>query len=449
MHLSAQSAPFDGYTPIRATRFYIPLLIQAASQSLTYPLVASIVSHGRNGVVDLAAFAQGQIVMFVIIALGGGLLTTGMVFGRDAEGFRQFRRLNLAFGAVLFLVQAAVCLHPFDQLVFRRVIGLASPMDEVAREVLFLSLPMQVLVFIRNVPLVALYNARASMAVNLATLFRIGLTVLLVPLFLRLGWSGSRMGVLAITGPIAVETLMSHLMARRFVRALPAPTEPVAGVREQFFFNAPLSFGGVLLATAGFMVGAFIAHAPHAVRMLPIHYVTMGVVNPVGYAALRMQAVVLSFPPQHKQDHSVFWFALASGGLLSLFPLVGQIPAVAAWYFGSVQNLPAADIPLAMRAMLLVTALPVLQSLRGHAEGLAAWRRRPNAILAGQATNLASLVCTLFIAQSLGVPGYLMGVVAILVAVTMTLVTIRMGLVWADLEDSLGNPPRGLRSAEG
>jgi hypothetical protein len=63
--------------------------------------------------------------------------------------------------------------------------------------------------------------------------------------------------------------------------------------------------------------------------------------------------------------------------------------------------------------------------------------------------NLASLVCTLFIALNLGLSGYLMGVVAILVAVTMTLVTIRMGLVWADLEDSLGNPPRGLRSAEG
>jgi len=449
MHASEATEATAGYTPWRAARFYIPLLIQAASQSLTYPLVASIVSRGGNGVVDLAAFAQGQIVMFVIIALGGGLLTTGMVFGKDAEGFRQFRSMNLVFGAALFLVQAAVCLHPLDHLVFRRVIGLDAPMDGVAREVLFLSLPMQALVFVRNVPLVALYNARASLAVNLTTLFRIGLTLLLVPLFLRLGWAGSRMGVLAMTGPIAAETLIAHLLARRYVRGLPAATARTASVREQFMFNVPLSFGGVLLAMAGFMIGAFIAHAPNAARMLPIHYVTMGVVNPVGYAALRMQAVVLSFPPREKRDHSVFWFALVSGALLSLVPLVGQIPAAASWYFGSVQNLPAADIPLAARAMLLATALPVLQSLRGHAEGLAAWRRRPNAILAGQATNLASLVCTLFVTHTLGVPGYLMGVIAILVSVSMTFLTIRMGLVWANMEESLGPPPRGLRTAEG
>ena len=88
-------------------------------------------------------------------------------------------------------------------------------------------------------------------------------------------------------------------------------------------------------------------------------------------------------------------------------------------------------------------------SLRAHAEGLAAWRRRPNAILAGQAMNLASLVCALFITLNLGVPGYLMGVIAILVAVVMTFVTIRMGLVWADMEDTFGHPPRGLRGAEG
>ena len=63
--------------------------------------------------------------------------------------------------------------------------------------------------------------------------------------------------------------------------------------------------------------------------------------------------------------------------------------------------------------------------------------------------NLASLMCTLFVALNLGTPGYLMGVVAILVAVVMTLITIRMGLVWADMEDTFGRPPRGVRSAEG
>jgi hypothetical protein len=439
----------DDYTPWRAAKFYVPLLIQAVSQSLTYPLVAAIVSHGKNGVIDLAAFAQGQAVMFVIGALGGGLLTTGMVFGRDAEGFRQFKRLNRWITTFLIVVQGLVCIHPLDTVVFRMILGLQAPMDETAREVLFFSIPLQLFFFLRNAPLVALYNARASAAANWATLCRIALTAMLTPLFLRLGWTGCLMGTLAMTGPVLVETVLAQLLAIPYIRALKTDIPKPADIRTQFLFSIPLSFGGVLLAVSGFMIGAFITRAPDPTRMLPIHYVTMGVVNPVGFAALRMQAVALSFPPSGPADHRVFKFALVAGCLLSVFPLVGQIPSVANWYFGAIQNLPSADIPLAMQAMLLVSILPIIQSLRGHAEGIAAWRKRPNAILAGQAMNLASLVCTLFVALNLGTSGYLMGVIAILVAVVMTLITIRMGLVWADMEDVFGGPPRGIRGAEG
>ena len=42
-----------------------------------------------------------------------------------------------------------------------------------------------------------------------------------------------------------------------------------------------------------------------------------------------------------------------------------------------------------------------------------------------------------------------MGVIAILVAVVMTLATIRLGLVWAEMEDSLDVSTRTSRSAEG
>ncbi|MEI7898991.1 MAG: hypothetical protein WCK89_01975 [bacterium] len=439
----------DTYTPWRAAKFYVPLLIQAASQSLTYPLVASIVSHGKNGVVDLAAFAQGQAVMFMIGALGGGLLTTGMVFGRDAEGFRHFKQLNLGLCGALAVLQALVCIHPIDKVVFRGLLGLVAPMDQTAREVLFCCIPLQVLFFLRNPGLVALYNARASAAANWATLCRIALTALLTPLFVHRGWVGPLMGMLAITGPVMVEASLAQLFATPHIRALKPAAEQAGGVKMQFLFTMPLSFGGVLLAVAGFMIGAFITRAAEPARMLPIHYVTMGLVNPVSFAAIRMQAVVLAFPPRDNRDHSVFWFALVAGILLACFPLVGQIPAVAQWYFGTIQNVPSGDIPLAMRAMLLVSVMPLFQSLRGHAEGLAAWRKRPNAILAGQAMNLASLVCTLFLSLSLGVPGYLMGVIAILVAVILTFATIRMGLVWADMEDTFGRPPRTPRGVEG
>lgn len=442
MSQSALQPNLSDYTPWRATKFYIPLVIQAASQSLTYPLVASIVSHGKFGKDALAALSQGLGIMFVIGSLGGGLLTTGMLFGRDREGFRTFKRLNLIFSVTLLVLQAAVCLPGIDSLVFRGILGLPEPLDEIARNVTFLSVPLQLLFFLRNVPLVALYNARASAPANWATLARIALTVFFAWLFPQFGWVGYQMGIVAMTIPVGLELFLSQYFARSYVEAIPPPSAVPASLRTQFLFTIPLSFGGVLLAISGIIIGAFIARSDAPTQMLPLHYMVLGVVNPVGFAALRMQAVVLAFQPKDKYANNILRFGIVAGLMLAVFPLLGQVPAVAQWYFVKVQNLPEVDVPMAVRAMLAVGILPVLQAMRGHAEGLAAWRKRPNAILAGQAVYLASIVSTLSLCLHFKTPGYLMGIIALLVAITITLVTIRLGLLWADLEESFDRVPR-------
>jgi hypothetical protein len=430
----------DYFTPWRATKFYVPMLIQAFSQSLTYPLVASIVSHGKAGVLGLAAFAQGQAVLFMIGALGGGLITTGMIFCKDQVGLRQYKRLNLLMCVVLMAVLFLMGWPPCEGFVFHNMLGLTAPMDKIARDTMMWCIPMQIIFFLRNVPLVILYNAKKSAQANFATLCRIGMTAAQTPLFVKLGWVGPMWGVAAISLPCLLELLLAQWMAREDTRRLGPDATQEASMKTQFAFTMPLSFGGFLLAAAGFMIAAFISRAAEPERMLAIHYVTIGLGNPVGFAALRIQAVVLAFPPRWEHDRAGFWYALGSGVALAAIPFIFQIPAAARWYFGTVQNVPAGDIPLAMKALLLFSLLPVLQSLRGQAEGTAAWLRRPNAILAGQAANLASLVCTLFFTLRCGMPGYLMGVTAILVAVMVTWGTVHLGLLCAQMEDKFGRP---------
>jgi hypothetical protein len=446
MQPSVQTADAHAaFTPLRAVRFYIPLVIQAVSQSFTYPLVAMVVSHGAGGVADFGAFAQGQAVFFLLGSLGAGLLTTGMVYGRTRLGFERFQRLNLLFIIVITALQLLLSLPPFDRLVFDRLLALEPGMQRIARDTLLYSIPASILFLLRNPYQAILYNARASSAANAATLGRIAATVLLSSLFVRAGFVGHIAGLTAFTLPVLGEYHASRLLARAILAGLPPGDARAAPVREQLLFCIPLSFGGLLLAISGFMVAAFITRAADPVRMLPIHYVAMGLVNPACFAASRIQAVVLAFPPDDRTGGQTFRFACVAGLALAGVLLLGQIPLLATGYFGMIQNLPAADIPLAMQVMLVACILPVLQTLRGHAEGLAAWRKRPNAILAGQAVYLASLVCALFFFLTFGVPGHLMGVWGIAIAVAATFLTIRMGLLLGDLEDRVAefNPRRG------
>lgn len=402
------------YSPGRAARFYVPLLLQAFSQSLTYPLVGSITSHGPDGVDALTAFTLGQVIQFMIGALGGGLIMTGMVFAKTRRGLASFVRLNAMMMAALLAVQALVCVHPIDTLCFERLLNLPPHLADIARRTTLFGLIMQAGFFMRNVPLVVLYNAYASAEANIATIARILLTLAFAVAFPHLGWTGPDWGMAALTVPVILEWLLSEVFAVKYRRRL--PDGDVASVAEQFRFTVPLSIGAGLLAVSPFVTAAFVGRTPNATDMLAIHYVTLGIANPVSYAALRMQAVSIQFPPEWSGDRRLLKFAVVSGALLGLIPFVFSTPLVGNWYYGGCQNVPSRLLPVTRLVSFLYSFICIIHAVRGRVEGLAAIRKRPSAVMAGQFAYFGALTVSLAAMVPMNVPGWMMALVAIYVA---------------------------------
>ncbi|MFO7534871.1 MAG: hypothetical protein R6X19_04175 [Kiritimatiellia bacterium] len=411
-----------------AIRYYIPLVLQAISQSLTYPLVATITSRGEGGVTNLAAFAQGQTVVFVLGTVAAGLFTTGLVHGRTAEGFRRFTTLNTRLMFAVLAIQSLCLIPAVSHLLFGVFLGLEPPLEQLTARLFTLSMPAQMFFFLRTPHQVVLYNAHATFKANTATVGRVVCTLLCSPVFIHFGWVGPYWALVAYTLPVALETAVSKIMAAPYIRRLPRDTLNLPTVREMFAFCMPLSLGGFFLSMSSFCIAAFIARADAPTRMLGIHYIAMGLINPVSFAAMRLQAVVLAFPPINLKNTRTLRFALGAGALLALIPQLVQIPPLYNLYLGGAQNLPPSDIPLARLAILAMSIFPLCQAFRGHAEGVAAWARQPNAILAGQAVFLSTLVMVLLLCLSLRVPGYLMGVCGLIAASLATTGTVRMAV---------------------
>lgn len=436
------------YTPGRAARFYAPLFIQAFSQCLTYPLVAAIVNHGVLGADALTGFAQGQTILFMIGSLAGGLVMTGMVFARSVKGYRAFVRLNTLMTVVLTALGIVLALPPIGPWIYGELLNLPPELADVACQTLLWGAFMQVGFFVRNVPFVALMNARRSFEANLATLVRVLVTALTPLVFLPLDWKGPGWGLLAQTVPIWMETALTWHFARDLIRNLPEkdPTlaaehrhtkyydeSPSVALRTfgQFKFTVPLSFGYFLLAASPLFIAAFVGHAADHVKMLSIHYMTIGIFNPIGFGALRMQSVQIQFPPEYPGDRRLLKFAACAGGLLSLCVLPLALPSVGGWYFSHCQNLADAYVPTACMAMLVYSVLPVLQCLRGRAEGLAAWLKRPGSVLHGQLAFTGTLVLMLTVTLHLGVPGWLMAVLSLFTAIFSCYVTVTVSTHFA------------------
>ena len=412
---------------VRVTRFYMPLLLQAFSQSLSYPLVAGIVTHGAHGVNALTAFSQGLMIMFMIGAIGGGLITTGMVFAKTWYGYASFRRLNSLMMWSLVALQCVPALPPFDKWIFMGFFNLPPDLAEVSRWTLLFGSVMNAGFFVRNVPMVVLFNNLESGKANNATVLRIAATLACSIVFPRVGLVGPAWGLFALTLGVWIETLVTWLYARPFVARLPnrpqgegdvpdLPVSPSALLVEQFRFTMPLALGGFLLACSPLVIAAFVSRSANAADMLAIHYVTLGVANPVAFAALRLQTVAVKFMPEYPGDRRLLVYAVSAGLLLGVIPLAFSTPWLGDWYFGSFQNVPDRILGTTRLAIGIYSLICVIHAVRARIEGIAAARKRPRAVMWGQIAYTTTLFTVCAMLLPLGCPGWVMAITAIFVA---------------------------------
>lgn len=423
----------------RLCAFYFPLAVQGISMSLTYPLVGSVVAHGPLGAAEYALLAQAQAIMFLVGSVGNGLVSTGMIFTKTKRGLRNFAVLSLSLGAGAVALQALCCLPPFDGVVFGRLYRLEGESFRLARSMLLFSIPMNFAFFVRNTGLASLFREKRTDKATFATFFRIGLTWACSIAFVKLGWVGWKWGLGLTTAAVWIETALVNALSVPYSRRLPEDGAEPVSIGRQYAFTIPLSLGGMMLCLSGTAVPAFLALTPDPLLSRNVHYIAFGILTPLSVAAARMQSVSIAFPPGEHRPGAVFAFALGVGAFLSALSLLLQVPSVAAWYFGGVQNLAAGEIPLAREAMLVVGAIPLVVAAKGYGEGRAAVAMRPNAILASQIAYLAAQMGVFFaLVQLRPVAGHLMSAVSILAAQLFSLAVLRVALHANRIADDFG-----------
>ena len=410
------SDPAEAPSTRRLTAYFVPLALQAASQSLSYPLVAMVAAHGEGGALNLAGVAQSNIVMFLIATLGGGLVTAGMVFARTRQGYARFVRVNNLLLCATAVIQAALCIPALWHLLFGTLLGLPPSIQKPAFEAFPLTILLNVLFYARNPYQVLLYNNAASGRASIATFARIGLTLALSPLFCSWGLVGPRWAMVCQNIPVALETLLSWWYSRPFAATLLEDVLPAVKWRKILFFTLPLSLGAFLMTLSGMILGGVIARAGRPEQMLPVYYLAAGLANPAAYAASRVQNVVISFPPRSREDAQVLRFSAMAGGIVSLIPLLFLLPGLSQWYYLHVQRLPPADLPLVYTTALLFVGFPITVALRCHREGLAALGHRTTTILAGDIAYIAALAVGASACLAMKVPGNVIGPLVIAIS---------------------------------
>ena len=370
-------------------RFYLPLIVISFSQCFTYPLVASVISHGPLAGLEYEAYVIGQQVVTFLSSIGFGLVTTGIVFATSRRARAAFMRLNLLLASIACLCQLTASLPALEDLVFGRILAVENPeLRHIARLSIRACIPVQMNFYLRNTYTAQLFRVKRSDLANAATLFRIALAVPFSWLFVRYGLVGYLWGAVAMTLPSFAETALTWWFARPYMEALPSappPGAPPSSIGHQLRFTIPLSLGSALMTATAFITTYFYSFSSDPERFRLIHYVTYGLAVSFFASALKFQTVAVVFAKSRAAARRVAAFVLAMGAVLGLALLaVSSVKPFAHWYFCVFQKIPGDALGLASQAVAAGAFVTLLYGMRGFAEGLAAVRLTPRAVLWGQ-----------------------------------------------------------------
>lgn len=412
------------------TSFFAPLALQAASQGLTYPLVAMVASRGEGGPLNLAGLAQSNTVMFILGTMGFGLITTGMVYGQSREGYNRFRTVVMQIALLVIGIQTFLSLPYPSYLLFGRIIGLPDSIAAPAQLTLMASVPLQFLFFLRIPYQVAMYNVRRTARASTATILRILLTAFLSPAFCRAGLVGPLWAIICLSIPVGVEVAVSRWLAGPSLAGLKPADGHIPRKRELFYFNLPLSIGGYLLAMSAIVLAAFIARAGQPERMLPVYYLALGLATPVAYGATRIQEVVLAFGVSGEALRRTMRFALSAGFCLGILPLIFILPWFSELYYIQLQNLAPGDLSLVRLTALALLVYPVCVAVRAQGEGLAGLARKPLTVIVGQAVFMGAVVMVGSVSLALGIRGCFIGPLGLAFGNLASTACLRLLLRW-------------------
>ena len=109
------------------TRFFLPLVVISFSQTFTYPLVASVISHGPLGGLEYEAYVIGHQVVNFLSSFGFSLITTGIVFATTRASLRNFTLLIVLVTGTTTLCQLIASLPAMENLVFGKILAVDDP----------------------------------------------------------------------------------------------------------------------------------------------------------------------------------------------------------------------------------------------------------------------------------------------------------------------------------
>ena len=421
-------------------RFFTPLIFMAELHMLSHAIISAFLARMPNSEPILAAYS---IAFYLHATLGSPVWACQFVAISFLKDRASTLRL-LIFSSQTFLLVAwfwaLIGLTPVGITFFVEVFGTSTDVAKEAQLCILISTLIVPCVFFRSIAYALLMLNRRTTLVTLGTLIR--LFGLFAILFILQGQTtGATVGMIALTGCIAVESVYATLAALKYYLQLPSKKGVLPRYRELWRFGWPV----ILMQTAesgiAFTISFFLGRLPRPELAIAAFGVLDAMIRVLLGPLRNLTQAVQTLTKNEADTKVIGTFTIHLGIIFCVIMLMFHIDIVRNYALKDIMGLSSSLTSYVTPALLLTPILALSMTTAAFTRGQLLASRKTTAIALASVIRIVS-VCLVGVGALMfyNANGAVVGILALITAFSSETIILGGRVIYAvKVKDGLFN----------
>ena len=397
-------------------RFFTPLIFMAELHMLSHAIISAFLARMPNSEPILAAYS---IAFYLHATLGSPVWACQFVAISFLKDRASTIRL-LIFSSQTFLLVAwfwaLIGLTPVGITFFVEVFGTSTDVAKEAQLCILISTLIVPCVFFRSIAYALLMLNRRTTLVTLGTLIR--LFGLFAILFVLQGQTtGATVGMIALTGCIAIESVYATLAALKYYLQLPSKKGVLPRYRELWRFGWPVIIMQTAESGIAFTISFFLGRLPRPELAIAAFGVLDAMIRVLLGPLRNLTQAVQTLTKNEADTKVIGTFTIHLGIIFSVIMLMFHIDFVRNYALKNIMGLSSSLASYVTPALLLTPILALSMTTAAFTRGQLLASRKTTAIALASVIRIVS-VCLVGVGALMfyNANGAVVGILALIIA---------------------------------
>ncbi len=360
-HTARREHTAQPYAWAELFRFYMPLAVTSIMMMVTHSVVSNALARTLYPTIALAAYSASYAVNQVFEFPCYVLQRMCLAFTKGRRSLKKAARVSLMVLAAMVLCLVVISCTPLARTVFIGILGVSEQVYRMAVPSLQVLILGPVFAAINSVYQTPIVMKKQTGWLTVNGMARVAVMFLTAAVLPRL-WPAGPVGAVILMLGMATESFLAITVSKKGIPPLEdeGPDEYIPSTPQILKFTLPLVMAAWIQTLGSPVITASLARTSNPDASLAGYQVAMSFYYIFAALNFNIYRLGLMYVRESVSFKQIKRFSVMLGSIALVCLLIGSIPQIGTWVFGTLIKAPAEVVPEALKALAFMSITPLM-----------------------------------------------------------------------------------------